>query len=263
MKTSAAPAAARAEAPVPSVIVIVSPPLLVRALLPAIASALAEPPFGVTTPVHDGDAASVQIATGASPLSPAVNERVAESEVIAVAVVALSTICDGMTPIVVSSTSPSRAVSAVTELYDDATLAAPSVLETAVAVNAVIIPGFSPSSLLVLQLNSITLWFVPLFAPVNVIVIVSAAIVTDVVTALVNAIELPDCVKAQPDRVAGVESHNDATVLVTVTDVGATAVVGSGVHAILTLAGLVPSVPAATICVAEMRSAPCCGPDVV
>jgi len=100
------------------VIVIVCPLLLVNELV--VASVNAAPFF---LPVQVGFAASVHTA----PL--AVKTTVFESVVIAVVVVAFSTIFDGVSATVVSSTSPSIAVIAVTELYVAAALAVASVLD--------------------------------------------------------------------------------------------------------------------------------------
>ena len=194
--------------------------------------------------------ASVPVHTGVSPLDqialyvpPAVNVIVPLLP-IAVAVVAFSTICEGMRPIEVSSTSPSIKVIAVTESYDADALTMRSVLETAVAVNIVIVAGFAASSLRVLHLSTMLFWLTPYAASEKVMVIVSATIdPTVVVTALTNKIALPDCDSEHPLSAAGVAIHIDATVLVTVIVVGVMTVLASGVHDIVTLAGLVPSVP--------------------
>ena len=97
---------------------------------------------------------------------------------------------------------------------------------------------------------------------VKVIIIVSASIVTVDVFAWVREIELPLCVRAHPDNVAGVAAHIDATVLVTVIVVGAIAVVVSGVYVTVTLAGKVPSFPTVASCVAKIASVPCCAAEV-
>jgi hypothetical protein len=75
---------------------------------------------------------------------------------------------------VVSSTSPSIAVIAVTVLYVAASLVVASVLDTAVALNAVIVVGLPASSLALLHVNTIAAWLAPVAAPVKVIVSVSA-----------------------------------------------------------------------------------------
>jgi len=82
-----------------------------------------------SVPVHVGVCPLVQIAL-CDP--PAVNVIV-PLLLIAIVVVAFSTIFDGVSPIVVSSTSPSIAVIFVTELYVAATLGVTSTLETPVA----------------------------------------------------------------------------------------------------------------------------------
>ena len=233
-------------------IVIVCPLLLVNELV--VASVNAAPPF---LPVQVGFAASVHTA----PL--AVKTTVFESVVIAVVVVAFSTIFDGVRLIDVSSTSPSIAVIAVTELYDAAALGVASVLETPVAVKAVTVaPGFSASSLDAAHARTMAAWLVPVAAPEKVIVIVSAAMLpTVVVTILVRDGELPDCAIAHPERVAGVAAHIEATVLVIVIVVGPAVVLASCVHVKIIFAGVVPSEPTAETCVAAIASVPCVCPD--
>jgi hypothetical protein len=75
---------------------------------------------------------------------------------------------------VVSSTSPSIAVIAVTVLYVAAALVTTSVLDTAVALNAVIVAGLAASSVALLHVNTIVAWLAPVLAPVKVIVSVFA-----------------------------------------------------------------------------------------
>jgi|TARA_B110000902_G_C14098630_1_gene509755 hypothetical protein len=146
------------------VIVIVFPLLLVNELVAA--SVNPAPPF---LPVQVGFAAFVHTAV------LAVKTTVFESAVIAVAVVALSTIFVGVAETVVTSTSPSIAVIAVTELYVTGALGVTSAVEAPVAVNAVIVAGFTASSPAVLHVSTMSAWFPPLAAPESVIVMVSAA----------------------------------------------------------------------------------------
>ena len=158
----------------------------------------------------------------------------------------------------VSSTSPSIAVIAVTELYVAATLGVASVLETAVAVKAVIAAGFAASSLAVLHVRTIGFWGAVDAAPVKVMVMVSATIEpTVVVTAVTEVSDDPSCVSAQPAKVLRVASHIDATVLVTVIVVGAVVVAAFGVHVTMTFVGFVPAEPTDVTCVAAIASAPC------
>ena len=177
---------------------------------------------------------------------------------ITVVVVALSTIFDGVRPTVVTSTSPSIAFIAVTELYVADALCAGSALEIAVAVNTVIVEGFAASSLAVLHVSTIAACGAVAAAPEKVIVIVSAAIApTVVVLAWVSEIELlPLCASAQPDNVAGIAAHIDATVLVTVIVAGAVVVAEFGVHATITFNGVVPAEPEVETCVAVIASVP-------
>tara|TARA_B110000902_G_C13843978_1_gene412515 strand:- start:28 stop:510 length:483 start_codon:yes stop_codon:yes gene_type:complete len=136
--------------------------------------------------------ASVPVHVGVCPLTqtalcgpPAVNVIVPLLP-IAVVVVAFRTICEGVRLIDVSSISPSIDVIAVTELYVADALSTSSALETAVAVNAVIVAGFAASSPAVLHVSTIAAWFPPVAEPESVIVMVSAAIVVVVVMALVR-----------------------------------------------------------------------------
>jgi hypothetical protein len=80
----------------------------------------------------------------------------------------------GVRLIVFSFTSPSILVIAVIVLYVDATLAVASVLDTAVALNVVIVAGLSASSAALLHVNTRASWPVPVAAPVKVIVRMSA-----------------------------------------------------------------------------------------
>ena len=176
---------------------------------------------------------------------------------IAVVGVAFRTIFVGVSETVVTSTSPSISVIAVTDLYVADALCVGSALEIAVAVNTVIADGFAASSPGVLHVITIAACGAVAAAPERVIVIVSAAIVpTVVVLAWVSEIELPFCVRVQPVKVAGVAAHIEATVLVIVIVVGAVVVAEFGVHVTVTLAGFVPSVPTVAICVAAMASVP-------
>jgi len=177
---------------------------------------------------------------------------------IAVVAVAFSTIFEGVRLIDVSSTSPSIAVIAVTELYVAATLGVASVLEIAVAVKAVInAVGFAASSPVVLHVRTIGFWGAVDAAPVNVMVMVSAAMLAVVVMALVRTSTDPACVSTQPARVAGTAAHIDATVLVTAMLVGAVVVAAFGVHVTMTFVGVVPAEPTDVTCVAAIASAPC------
>jgi len=107
----------------------------------AVRSALAiGTPFLV--PVHTGACALTQIALCAP---PAVNVIVPLAAMSVVGV-AFSTIFDGVSAMVVSSTSPSIAVIAVTELYIAAVLAVASVLDTPVVEIAVITAGCAANS---------------------------------------------------------------------------------------------------------------------
>ena len=176
---------------------------------------------------------------------------------IAVVAVAFSTIFDGVRLIDVSSTSPSIVVIAVTELYVASTLVVASVLETAVALKVVIAAGFAASSLAVLHVRTIGFWGAVDAAPVNVTVMVSAAMVAVVVAALTKTSVLPVCVSVQPLSVAGVAAHIDEPVFVKVIHVGAVVVVVCGVHVRITFDGVVPSVPTPVTCVAEVARVPC------
>ena len=160
---------------------------------------------------------------------------------------------------VVWSRSPSIAVIAVTEKYLADPLCSAFALETAVAVNAVIVEGFAASSPAVLHVSTSGAWLAPEAAPLKVIVIVSAAIVVVVVMALVNVGFDPACVSAQPASVAGVAAHIDAIVLVTVIVVGAVVVSDLGVHITITFVGVVPSAPIVETCVAVITKVPCGG----
>ena len=80
---------------------------------------------------------------------------------------------------------------------------------------------------------------------------------TVVVTAVTEVSDDPVCVSTQPAKVAGVASHIDATVLVTVIVVGAVAVAAFGVHVKMTFVGFVPSAPTVATCVTPMASTPC------
>ena len=99
--------------------------------------AIAEP---ASVPVHTGACPASQIALCAPPAVPAVTVIVPLLP-IAVVVVAFSTIFDGVSPIVVSSTSPSIPVIGVTESYVSATLGVTSTLETPVAEMVVTVGG--------------------------------------------------------------------------------------------------------------------------
>ena len=176
---------------------------------------------------------------------------------IAVVGVAFSTIFVGVSETVVTSTSPSIAVIAVTELYVADALCAVSALETAVAVNTVIVDGFAANSPAALHVSTIGACGAAAAAPKSVIVMVSVAMVVVVVIALVKARPAdPACVIVQPANVAGVAAHIDAPVFVTVIVVGAVVVTESGVHVTVTLAGFVPSIPTAATCVGAMASVP-------
>ena len=176
---------------------------------------------------------------------------------IAVVVVAFSVIFDGVRAAVVTSMSPSIATIADTDLCVAATLGAASVLETPVVVNVVIVSGFAASSLASLHVRTMAVWGLAAAAPVNVIVMVSAAVVTVVVAALTKTSVLPVCVSVQPLSVAGVAAHSGEPVLVKVIHVGAVVVVVSGVHVRITFDGVVPSVPTTATCVAEVAKVPC------
>ena len=94
---------------------------------------------------------------------------------IAVVGVAFRTICVGVNETVVTSTSPSIAVIAVTESYVADALCAVSALETPVAVNVVNAAGFAASSPAVLHVSTMGACGAEAAALVKVIVMVSAA----------------------------------------------------------------------------------------
>jgi hypothetical protein len=75
---------------------------------------------------------------------------------------------------VFSFTTPSILVIAVTVLYPDAALVAASVLDTAVALNVVIVAGLAASSAALLHVNTRAAWLLPLAAFVKIIVRMSA-----------------------------------------------------------------------------------------
>ena len=235
----------------PAAIVIVIE--LVDVVDEAIAVLIATPAL---VPVHVGVCALTQMVLC---VPPAVNVIVPLLP-IAVVGVAFSTIFVGVSEAVVTSTSPSIAVIAVTELYV-ATLGTASALETAVAVNAVTVEGFAASSPAVLHVSMSGAWLAPEAAPLKEIVMVSAAIAVIVVMALVRVGVDPACVSAQPASVAGVAAHIDATVLVTVIVVGAVVVSNLGVHVTITFVGVVPSAPIVETCVAVIPRL-ACGPPV-
>jgi hypothetical protein len=112
------------------------------------ASAIATP---FLVPVHTGACPVTQIALCAP---PAVNVIVPLA-VISVVGVAFSTIFDGVSATVVSSTSPSIAVIAVTELYVAAVLAVASVLEMPVVEITVTTAGCAANSEGVLHVKMI------------------------------------------------------------------------------------------------------------
>ena len=246
-KTSATPAAMASVAA--SVIVI---DVVVVSDVSAVPMLTVAPPV-FSNPVHVGVCPVTQIALC---VPPAVNVIVPLLP-IAVVVVAFSVIFNGVSPIVVSSTSPSIAVIADTVLYDVAKLGAASVLETPVVVIAVIVSGFVASSLAVLHVRMTGFWGAVDAAPVNVMVMVSAAMVAVVVAALTKTSVLSVCVSVQPLSVAGVAAHIDEPVFVKVIHVGAVVVVVCGVHVRITFDGVVPSVPTPGTCVAEVARVPC------
>jgi hypothetical protein len=133
-------------------------------------------------PVHAGVCALTQMALC---VPPAVNVIVPLLP-IAVVGVAFSTIFVGVSETIVTSTSPSIAVIAVTESYVADALCVASALETAVAVNAVIAAGFAASSFAVLHVSTMSACGAEAAAPVSVIVMVSASSVVVVVMALVR-----------------------------------------------------------------------------
>jgi hypothetical protein len=112
-------------------------------------AAIATPLFLV--PVHTGASPVTQIALC---VPPAVNVIVPLA-VISVVGVAFSTIFDGVSATVVSSTSPSIAVIAVTELYVAAVLAVASVLEMPVVEITVTTAGCAANSEGVLHVKMI------------------------------------------------------------------------------------------------------------
>jgi hypothetical protein len=142
VKTRAAPAATLSLEWIVIVIELVD-------VVDAVIAVLIAPPASV--PVHVGVIPLSQMALCAP---PAVN-MIVPLLPIAVAVVAVRTIFDGVRSIEVSSTTPSIEVIAVTELNVAAPLGVASVLEMAVAVNAVIVVGLAASSLEVLQIKTI------------------------------------------------------------------------------------------------------------
>jgi hypothetical protein len=228
------------------VIVIVCPLLLVNELV--VASVNAAPPF---LPVQVGFAASVHTA----PL--AVKTTVFESVVIAVVVVAFSTIFDGVRLIDVSSTSPSIAVIAVTELYVAATLGITSVLETPVMEIAVTAAGCAANSEVVLHVKTIAAWVTPDVADATVNVIWSLEFKPP---PLLDTAEVVSVAALLPliAHVAVAPAHGVAPVCVNVIVVGARTVLVSGVHVYTIETGFVPSAPTVETCVTAMASAPCC-----